>query len=271
MNYTGVLRKMKVVYGTGEPQVNYTLALGQESIPVNQLLGKRIRLTWTKRILCLNCGNTTKKSYGQGYCYPCFITIPETEPCVLRPELCRAHLGEARNMHWAEEHCLQDHFVYLAVSGGLKVGVTRKSQIPTRWIDQGASRAVRIAKLPNRFLAGSLEVALKSCFSDKTDWRKMLRGFEPEELDLAHQRTLVEEYFPENLREYFLPSDEVFEIRYPVLEYPTAVASINLEKVGVAEGVLTGIRGQYIMLDNERVMNIRTFSGYEVVLEAGEI
>ena len=267
MSSIGVLRKMKVEYGSGEPEVSYTLSLGDENISINRLLGTRIRMTWTKRILCLNCGKPTKKSFGQGYCYPCFIKIPETEACVLRPELCRAHLGEARDMQWAEEHCLNDHYVYLAVSGGLKVGVTRRSQIPTRWIDQGASRAIRIAMLPNRFLAGSLEVALKSCFSDKTDWRKMLRGIDPDELDLARQRTLAQEYFPENLAEYFLPSDEVFEIKYPVLEYPTTLASINLEKVGEVEGVLTGIRGQYIMLDRQQVMNVRTFSGYEVILD----
>ena len=164
MSSIGVLRKMKVEYGGGEPQVNYTLSLGDQNIPISRLLGTRIRVTWTNRILCLNCGKPTKKSFGQGYCYPCFIKIPETEVCVLRPELCRAHLGEARDMQWAEEHCLKDHYVYLAVSGGLKVGVTRRSQIPTRWIDQGASRAVRIAMLPNRFLAGSLEVTQELLF-----------------------------------------------------------------------------------------------------------
>ncbi|SDB90248.1 DUF2797 domain-containing protein [Williamwhitmania taraxaci] len=267
MSSVGVLRKMKVAYAVGDPQVNYTLVLDNEDIPMNRLLGTAIRLSWTNRILCLNCGKTTKKSFGQGYCYPCFIKIPETEACVLRPELCRAHLGEARNMQWAEQHCLADHYVYLAVSGGLKVGVTRKSQIPIRWIDQGASRAVRIAQLPNRFLAGSLEVALKAYFSDKTDWRKMLRGVEPEEIDLAGQRTLSRELFPQNLLDYFLPSDEIYEINYPVLEYPTILNSVNLEKVGIVEGVLTGIRGQYIMLDKQRVMNIRTFSGYEIIFE----
>ena len=266
MSYSGVLQKMKVGYAEEQP-VSYTLVLGDENISMNELLGTKIRLSWTGRIVCLNCGKVTKKSFSQGYCYPCFVKIPETEPCVLRPELCRAHLGEARDMAWAENHCLQEHFVYLAISGGLKVGVTRKSQIQTRWIDQGASQAIRIAKFPNRFLAGMLEVALKNCFSDKTDWRKMLRGIEPEEVDLARQRTLSREYFPADLVQYFLPSDDVLAIKYPVLEYPTAPASVNLEKVGVVEGVLTGIRGQYIMLDNRQVMNVRTFGGYEVTLD----
>ncbi len=267
MNYFGVLRKMKAEYLSADQPVNYTLVLGDENISMNPLLGNKIRMTWTNRILCLNCGRATKKSFSQGYCYPCFTKIPETEECVLRPELCRAHLGEARDMIFAQEHCLKDHFVYLAISGGLKVGVTRMSQIPTRWIDQGASRAIRIAQVPNRFLAGSLEVALKNCFSDKTDWRKMLKGFDQEDIDLAHQRTLSLQYFPENLTNYYLPSDEVCSIKYPVLEYPVAPVSSNIEKLGFVEGVLTGIRGQYIMLDGKFVTNIRTFSGYEVNLE----
>ncbi len=267
MNYLGVLQKMKVEYTSADIPVSYTLALGNDSISMNQLLGSKVRLTWNNKILCLNCGKATKKSFSQGYCYPCFMKIPQTEECVLRPELCRAHLGEARDMVFAQDHCLKDHFVYLAISGGLKVGVTRISQIPTRWIDQGASRAIRIAQLPNRFLAGSLEIALKSCFSDKTDWRKMLKGFDPEDIDLQHQRTLALQYFPEHLTQYFLPSDNVCSIKYPVIDYPVAPVSANIEKLGFVEGVLTGIRGQYIMLDGKSVTNIRTFSGYEVTVE----
>lgn len=267
MNYLGVLRKMKTEYISGSQPVSYTLVLGSESIPMNQLLGTKIRISWTKRILCLNCGRVTKKSFGQGYCYPCFIKVPETEPCVLRPELCRAHLGEARDMVYAEEHCLKDHFVYLAISGGLKVGVTRMSQIPTRWIDQGASSAIKIAQPPNRFLAGMLEIELKKIFSDKTDWRKMLRGLDSNEIDLTQQRNFSLQYFPEELVSYYLPTDEILSINYPVLDYPSAPVSINIEKEETVEGILTGIRGQYIMLNSKYVLNIRTFSGYEVSFE----
>lgn len=267
MKARGGLVKMKVSIEHSNSVVRYYLILGEERVEMNALLGKAIRISWLGTIRCLSCGGLTKKSYGQGYCYPCFITVPETEPCILRPELCRAHEGVARNMEWAESHCLQDHFVYLAVSGGLKVGVTRKTQVPTRWIDQGASSAICIARLPNRYLAGTLEVALKEGFSDKTDWRKMLRGVIPEGINLVEQRERARELFPEEHIPYYLPNETVFEIRYPVESYPETVVSNNLEKDRVVEGILTGIRGQYIMLDGQRVINLRTFSGYEVEFE----
>lgn len=267
MKVSGGLVKMEVSIGHSGSVVGYGLVLAGKRVEMNVLIGRHIRISWLETIRCLSCGGLTKKSYGQGYCYPCYISIPEAEPCILRPELCRAHEGVARSMEWATSHCLQPHYVYLALSGGLKVGVTRKTQVPTRWIDQGASSAICIAELPNRYLAGSLEVALKANFSDKTDWRKMLRGVVPEGINLMEQRKRARTLFPANHAPFFLPNNNVFEIRYPVEKYPVSIVSSSLEKDKTVEGILTGIRGQYLMLDGQKVINLRTFSGYEVVFE----
>jgi len=267
MKVKGGMRKMEVSMEHSGSTVQYILLLDGVRLDMNSFLGKKIKLSWNGIIRCMNCGKITKKSYGQGYCYPCFISIPETDPCILRPELCRAQEGVARNMEWAKNHCLQNHYVYLAISGGLKVGVTRKTQVPTRWIDQGASSAIRIAELSNRFLAGRLEVALKAGFSDKTDWRKMLQGFVPTDVDLFEAREHALRLFPLTHTSYFLPDEEIFEVNYPVTTYPEKVISCNFEREKTVDGVLTGIRGQYLMIDSQRVINLRTFSGYEIELE----
>lgn len=64
------------------------------------------------------------KSFAQGYCFPCFQRTPETEECVLRPELCKANEGVARDIDFAKEHCLIDHFVFLSYTINIKVRVT---------------------------------------------------------------------------------------------------------------------------------------------------
>ena len=123
------LLKMKAAYNN---PVQYSMNTGSEEINMNLLLGKKLSIHYLHKINCIKCGRLTKTSFAQGYCYPCFISAPETEDCVLRPELCKAHEGLARDMDYAAGHCLIDHFVYLAISGGLKVGVTRNTQIPVR-------------------------------------------------------------------------------------------------------------------------------------------
>ena len=156
--------------------VKYILSLGDDKIIMNDLIGKIISFKWTGKIICISCGNNINKSFAQGFCYPCFLKVPQTSECILRPELCQAHEGITRDMDWARQHCLQDHFVYLAISSGLKVGVTRSEQIPTRWIDQGAWKAIRLSKTPNRYIAGLIEVALKAHVSDRTQWQRMLKN-----------------------------------------------------------------------------------------------
>ena len=172
MLYWGIIEKMRTHL---EDPVQYELPMGKDMIPMNELIGRYILFKWEGEINCISCGRNTNKSFAQGFCYPCFINAPETSECILRPQLCQAHEGIARDMDWAEQHCLQSHFVYLAISSNAKVGVTRSIQIPTRWIDQGAWQAIKLAKTPNRYIAGLIEVALKEHISDRTQWQRMLK------------------------------------------------------------------------------------------------
>jgi hypothetical protein len=263
MKHTGPITKMST--RLAQP-VEYSLTLGNIDVAVNSLVGKSITLKWLNEIRCMNCGRVTKKSFAQGYCYPCFASIPETEECVLKPELCRAHEGVARDMVWAQEHCLQDHFVYLAVSSEMKVGVTRQSQVPTRWIDQGASKAIKLARTPNRFLAGCIELALKNYLTDKTNWRNMLTN-KLANVDLLSEKKRIAALLPDDLKAYVTEEDEITEINYPSIAVPVKVNSIDIEKINPLSGVLTGIKGQYLILDNTNVINIRKYGGYVFELE----
>lgn len=256
------IRKMRADVGP-DGVVRYHLSTGDGSVVMNDLIGRPVALQFSGTIRCISCGKVTKKSFAQGYCYRCFISSPETEPCLLKPHLCQAHLGVARDMEYAKEHCLIDHYVYLARSGGLKVGVTRHTQIPTRWIDQGACQAVVIAKTPNRFLAGLIEVELMKHFSDKTNWRAMLTNSEPD-INLMEERHRAHSLLDGELKQYALANEEVWSLTYPVLSYPSKVSSLSFDKTSAIEGTLQGIRGQYLIFDGGRVLNLRTFSGYEV-------
>lgn len=246
--------------------VAYNLTLGGRNLYMNDLVGRKVRIEYLGEIHCIRCGRKTSRSFAQGYCYPCFTTAPETSECVLRPELCRAHEGISRDMTWSEGHCLQDHIVYLALASGLKVGVTRSSQVPVRWIDQGAWKAILLARTPNRYTAGLMEVNLKRHLSDKTNWRKMLTNEMDEHIDLEHEKRRAAGLLPDGLKEFVIPDDQIVEISYPVDAYPEKVKSLNLEKDREIDGTLTGIRGQYVIFTGGRVLNIRKHAGYLVSL-----
>ncbi len=269
MVYNGTLRKMRTELLDGK--VNYWLRVGDEEVALNDLVGKGIRLTYMDKIICLDCGATTKKSFAQGFCYKCFVSSPLTEECVLRPELCRAHEGVARDMKYAEGHCLIDHHVYLAVSSGVKVGVTRHTQIPTRWIDQGASYAIKLATVPNRHMAGLIEVALKEHMSDKTNWQRMLKNLVLEGVDLVEEKERAYELIPMELQEFFSDDDDITAIEYPVERYPEKVKSVSFDKQKVVEGRLVGIKGQYLIFEDNSVINIRKHGGYVVEVEVEEL
>ena len=160
----GNIRKMKAA---NTASIEYSIVLSEHIFPINQYIGSHVSLKWSGIIHCVKCGNKTNKSFFQGFCYPCFINAPESSECILKPELCQAHEGISRDMEWSNNHCLSDHYVYLSLTSGIKVGVTRHTQIPTRWIDQGAIKALKIAQTPNRYLAGVIEVKLKEFVSDK--------------------------------------------------------------------------------------------------------
>jgi len=255
----------------GTNPVQYRLRVGEQLVEMNSLLGERLALQYLGRINCIKCGRETRTSFFQGFCYPCYLAAPEAEECVLNPEKCRAHEGLARDMDYAREHCLIPHVVYLAESGGIKVGVTRITQVPTRWIDQGASQAIELARTPNRFLAGELEVALKNVLADKTNWRRMLTATGDGLTDMRAFRDQVMNDVPDRFRGYLMNESVPQGIRYPVLEYPKKVSSVNLEKDGGIDAVLIGIRGQYLLFEGGRVLNIRKYGGYFVDLTSATL
>ena len=212
----------------------------------------------------MSCGNY-RKIFAQGFCYDCFNNAPEAAECIINPELCKAHLGEGRDIEWEKAHHLKPHFVYFAVASSLKVGVTRDTQIPTRWIDQGASYAIKIAETPYRQLAGEIEVALKAEYTDKTNWRRMLKN-EIADYDLEDEKWQLEELLPPSLSQYMTEDDEIVQINYPVLEFPEKIKSVGFDKVPEVTGKLMGIKGQYLILDNHRVLNVRKHEGYYIDL-----
>ena len=260
--------------------VQYRLPLVQADnsaalfIDMNKLIGKNIKLSYQGDITCIACGDKTKKSYSQGHCYMCMKSLPECDMCIMKPETCHYAAGTCRDSAWGEEHCMQKHFVYLANSSGLKVGITRGTQVPTRWMDQGAVQALPIFQVKNRLMSGLLEMIIKKHMSDKTDWRKMLKGI-VEEIDLEARRDEVFETCRDEIEalkqehgEDALTAltDDLVDISYPVNEYPEKVKSFNFDKTPEIEGKLNGIKGQYLILDTG-VLNIRKYTGYNVQLE----
>lgn len=266
---SGALRKLSSQL---ENPVYYWLSLETESpIFLNTLLGQKISLRYLGKIFCIHCGRKTIKSFQQGYCFPCYRRLLECNLCLIHPERCRFHEGICRPDDWAHAHCVAPHVVYLANSSGLKVGITRLTQTPFRWIDQGATQALVIAKVNNRWQAGQVEVALKSYVADKTDWRVMLRGgSDPIDLFQARDELLTAASSElENLQRQFdieivdETSLESLLIHYPVLEYPRKVVPLNFDKTPEMTGKFMGIKGQYLMLDHG-VLSIRKFGGYQV-------
>lgn len=268
VDVSGRLRKMPAE--AGDP-VSYTLAVGDSRVPLNELIGRSLRFDFDGVIRCIHCDRTTKKSFNQGFCYPCFRKLAACDSCIMSPEKCHFHLGTCREPEWGLAHCMIEHVVYLANSSGLKVGITRGTQIPTRWVDQGAVDAIPMFRVATRYLSGLVEVACKAHVADRTNWRAMLKGEVPE-LDLVHERekmlaliaddiaVLKKEHGEEAIREV---DEQGMDMSYPVDTWPKKVNSHNLDKTPEVEGVLEGIKGQYLILDTG-VINIRKFTGYEV-------
>ncbi|RBO82826.1 DUF2797 domain-containing protein [Marinomonas aquiplantarum] len=269
----GQIRKMKVEAIDGK--VQYQLNLNDQSQQMNDLLGQKIRLDFSGDIHCIHCQKKTKKSFSQGYCFNCFRKLAACDTCIMSPEKCHYHLGTCREPEWAEQFCMQSHYVYLANSSALKIGITRGDQLPIRWIDQGATQARPIFRVENRRLSGLVETLFKSEVADKTNWRNMLKGSDLV-LDLeAEQERLIGQLYEglDALQQEFglqaitdlSDQNETHEFTYPVLEYPTKITSLNAEKTPVIEGVLMGIKGQYLILDTG-VINLRKYTGYQASL-----
>jgi hypothetical protein len=252
--------------------VQYDLPLGDQSIALNPLIGKLIKLIYTGHIFCVHCNRPIKKSFNQGYCYPCFISLAICDMCILKPETCHYAAGTCREPDWGLAFCFQPHIVYLANSSGIKVGITRQTQIPTRWMDQGAVQALPVFRVQSRYVAGLIEVVCAKHVSDKTSWQQMLKNH-VESIDLAAKRdelvsvckaelTEITQRFGQQAIE-FLPGEPSVDIHFPVDNYPVKIKSFNFDKNPEVSGVLHGIKGQYLLLDTG-VINIRKFSGYEV-------
>lgn len=262
MQYQGVLKKMQTEITS---PVNYYLIMGSDFLNMNQLIEKKIHIEFIG-YQCLACGEN-KKIYRQGYCYEDFYKVPQAADWIMKPELSTAHLDiEDRDLAYEKEMQLKPHIVYLANSSNVKVGVTRKSQVPTRWIDQGAHEALEIVEVPNRYLAGITEIALKEHVSDKTNWRKMLKN-EIEDVNLIEQREALKSYIPEEVQPYFITDNKETHINFPVSRYPEKLKTLNLDKTPAYEGILKGVKGQYLIFEDDTVFNVRSWEGYVVRIE----
>jgi hypothetical protein len=271
MQLSGNLRKMRVVHA--DP-VAYFLRMDDEEIALNPFIGEQLSLRFSGRIHCIACGRETRTSFNQGYCFPCFRSLACCDRCIVSPELCHFHLGTCREPDWGLANCMQPHVVYLANTSGVKVGITRATQVPTRWIDQGAVQALPLMNVASRRASGVIEAALKSQLADRTNWQKMLKG-PPESADLGDRaqalRPLCEAALAAAGEDAMPPAESGVEdqhtFEYPVLEYPERVRSINAEKVPHIEGRLLGIKGQYLILE-AGVINLRKYAGYEATVNA---
>lgn len=270
---SGHLNKMATqLDAEGSAKIQYKLCLNDERVHLNPLLGKTIKMNYVGEIHCCHCGRKTSKSFSQGYCYPCFKKLPQCDLCIMSPEKCHYHLGSCRDARWGDDFCMQDHFVYLANSSALKVGITRGTQLPTRWCDQGATQGLPIFRVRNRLLSGLVETLFKQSLADKTNWRTMLKG-DADDIDLAAIRDELYRQYTEGLQQIelehgpgaisYLPESEVVKLEYPVAEYPAKVTSLNFDKTPRIEGELMGVKGQYLLLDCG-VINLRKFTSYHI-------
>ncbi|MGE4259294.1 DUF2797 domain-containing protein [Shewanella sp.] len=267
----GTLDKMAVsLDDTGLAQ--YALRVGQQQLPLNPLLGKTLTLQFTGRILCCHCGKPTQKSYAQGHCFVCMQKLASCDMCIMKPETCHFSQGTCREPQWGLEHCFVPHFVYLANTSGIKVGITRHTQLPTRWLDQGATQGMPLFRVNSRYLSGLIEITLAQLIADKTNWQAMLKG-DNDALDIAAEAASLLPQIHDRLHELDSTKQFMIEpltaatthIHYPVLQYPTKVNSLNFDKTATVTGTLQGIKGQYLLFDTG-VINIRKFTGYEVAV-----
>ncbi|MDO6427105.1 DUF2797 domain-containing protein [Thalassotalea sp. 1_MG-2023] len=266
----GPLKKMTAQLSE-QGNVNYQLPIGDNALPLNDVIGHHLTLTFQQHITCQHCGRKTKKSYSQGFCFPCMQKLAQCDMCIMKPETCHFHLGTCREPEWGERNCFMPHYVYLANTSGVKVGITRETQIPTRWIDQGATQALPIFKVSSRLQSGLVEIALAQHIADKTNWRAMLKG-ETKNVDLQQVAQELKPLIRDKLAELQLNYGEdaieelehsVVDLSFPVTQYPTKVSSFNFDKHQEVSGILQGIKGQYLIFDTG-VINIRKFTSYHV-------
>ncbi|SHK00240.1 Protein of unknown function [Anaerobranca californiensis DSM 14826] len=253
-----------ILYGM-EPQlediVKYTINIGEEKILLNPWIGKRLKISYNGEKNCIACGRGIKKTFNQGYCYPCFRDLAENDLCIVKPHLCHFHQGTCRDPQFAQNHCFTEHYVYLAISSGVKVGITRKKTLFKRWMDQGAEEGIPIALVPDRKTAGLMEYFLSEYLNDKTDWRKMLKGESNGELPSTIE--FVKDVLKKEFHPYLIEEKEITKITYPHVK-PQKLKSLDLDKIGVIESKLLGIKGQYLILE-DGVLNVRKHRGFNCI------
>ncbi|QNO13827.1 DUF2797 domain-containing protein [Alkalicella caledoniensis] len=246
--------------------INYSIELGEDKLHLNPLIGKTIKIHFNNTKNCIACGREIKKNtFNQGYCYPCFRDLAENDLCIVSPHLCHFHEGTCRDEDFAKKHCFSDHYVYLAISSDVKVGITRKVTLKKRWMDQGAIEAMPIALVPDRRTAGLMEHSLKEYLNDKTNWRKMLKGESTGDLSIS--LSVVREVIADEFKDYLI-EETILKINYPHAT-PPKLKSLNLEKSPILESKLLGVKGQYLILE-EGVLNIRKHRGFNCTIEAAE-
>ncbi|MCL6442825.1 MAG: DUF2797 domain-containing protein [Alicyclobacillus sp.] len=245
--------------------IQYSLLLDAGEADLAACLGRDIRIEWLGQKSCIHCGKHVKKLYQNGYCFPCVTTLAECDLCIVKPHTCHFHLGTCRDETFAEEHCMIPHYVYLAVSSSVKVGLTRKGRERIRWIDQGASAATLIAEFPTRKAAGEFEMAVAEFLPDKTDWRRMLTSDSIPDVDLHEVKDMVMKRVDPVYQPYLLQdTTEVYHFSYPRTHgFQVVLKPLSLDKTPVITGRLQGMKGQYLLLDTG-VLNVKRWAGYEV-------
>ena len=274
----GFLRKLSINHGD---VVQYALScdLGTD-VPLNNMMGKQLTFKFSGAIECIYCKRPIKKSFNQGYCFVCFRKLARCDQCIVKPELCHYHLGTCREPEWGNNVCMKKHVVYLSVTSGIKVGITKQKNIPSRWFDQGATLALPIYEVHNRLQSGLLESVIKKSMSDKTNWRAMLKediyaidlkSFWTQHLE-SHQseiNTIIENN-PHFADKHPRPIDKNYDMQsfvYPRLDCPLVIKSINVDKTPSFTGTLIAMKGQYLLFDIG-VINIRKYTGYHVEINA---
>ena len=278
MEGEGNIRKLKGS-ADAQGQVQYAwcssnILDAQSPLDLRDAVGQPIRIESQGAIHCTVSGKRIRKTYGDGMSFDAFQNSPLAVESIIRPELSRIHEGIAlRDAEWEEQHHNQPHAVYLSRTSGIKVGVTRETNIPSRWIDQGASGALVFARTPYGQLAGLIEVAMKAHFADKTQWRAMLTAGNPAHADVEEelQNALDDAYenCPAEFEDFLVDEDDITSLTYPAVGFPDKVQSVKLDTTPVVEGRLSAIKGQYFLLEDGRVFNVRRHSGYRVRWQFG--
>lgn len=266
--YKGLLRKMFTKHDAQTGDVSYALNLNNEAVlDMTALVGQEIRLSYGGEKNCVSCGAVIRgKTFSGGYCYPCFSSLPETDLCIMSPDKCHFHKGTCRDSAWGKKHCFTEHVLYLARSSNIKVGITRATQVPTRWMDQGAVEAIVLGRFPDRKQVGDAEKAISAELSDKTSWQKMLKNDYTKDPFDIYKMTARMMLSPEQ-QKYLTNEDTLYKFKYPVIEYPKKVKSVKFDKTPFFQKKLMGIKGQYLIFEDGDVINLRSHGGYNITLE----